>query len=174
MRTCFVLVICLVSFCAIAEPDQDVNVLAEEFSMAMGIDQLLDATLQQTRDSLNSLMFDLSEGLKSQYPNLSASQSDAFDRIFVDYVDSVINSIDTRRAASLYAGIIAEGLPAEEIRAATEYYETPEGQKLLQVVSVAASQLNQYILDQMAFSTKLAQAKLSADLGAFLADMSAK
>ena len=174
MRTCFVLVICLVSFCAIAEPDQDVNVLAEEFSMAMRIDQLLDATLQQTRDSLNSLMFDLSEGLKSQYPNLSASQSDEFDRIFVDYVDSITNSIDTRRAASLYAGIIAEGLPAEEIRAATEYYETPEGQKLLQVVGVAASQLNQYILDQITSSTKLAQAKLSADLGAFLADMSAK
>jgi len=168
VRTFFVLAICLTSVCAFAETGEDVNKLAEEFSMAMGVDQLLEATLQQTRESVGSSMTDLFADLKSQYPNMSDSEVAALDKILIDCVNSVIDSVDTKRAAALYAKIIAEGMPPAEIEAATEYYSSPEGQQLLQVVGAAASQLNQYILDQMALATKTAQAKMMVDLDALI------
>jgi hypothetical protein len=69
VRTFLVLSICLISVCAYAATSEDVNRLAEEFSMAMGVDQLLEATLQQTRVSVGSSMTDLFADLKTQYPN---------------------------------------------------------------------------------------------------------
>ena len=171
MRSFLVLSICLISICAFAATGEDVNVLAEEFSMAMGVDQLLDATLEQTRVSVGSSMVDLFADIKSQYPNMSESQEAALDQILVDYVNSIIDSVDTKRAAEIYAEIIAEGMPPEEIKAATEYYGSPEGQQLLQVVGIASSHLNQYILDQMASSTKPALAKLVADLDVLKSDI---
>lgn len=139
--------------------------------MAMGVDQLLEATLQQTRVSVGASMTDLFSELKSQYPSMSDSEAAALNQIFIDYVNAIVDSVDTKRAAAIYAEVIAEGIPPEEMKAATEYYSSPEGQQLLQVVGIASSQMNQYILDQMATSTKSAQAKMVADLDVLMASV---
>lgn len=174
MRIFFVLSICLVSVCAFATTNEDLDGLAEEFSLAMGVDKLLDATLQQTRVSISSSMADVFAGLKSQYPSMSEDDAAALDQILIDYIDTIVDSVNTKQAAAIYAKVIAEGMPPENIEAATEYYSSPEGQQLLQVVGIASSQLNQYILDQMASSTKTALAKMEADLDALMTEIVSK
>lgn len=165
-----VLAVCLIPLLATAEPDAKTDELAEEFSAAMGIDKLLEATLQQMRDSLRPSMEDLSSNLLEQYPHISEEKIEKFDEVLKVYMDSIIDSIDTEEAAKIYANAISDGLPPREIEAATDYYNSPEGQKLLEVVTAASSQLNQYILGQVGASTKIAQAQLSKDLAEVLAN----
>ncbi len=111
--------------------------------------------------------------LKEQITGLGDEDTKVFDEIFQTYIESILDSVDTAQAASIYAGAIAEGLPASEIKAATDFYGTPEGQRLLQVVGAASAKLNQYILDQMAASTKLTQAQMITSLEEFTISISA-
>ncbi len=169
----FVLLFSLFAVVAFAESNKEVEKLTVEFSKAMGIDHMLKATNQQTRESLESTMFDLSSNLKAQYPNLSDEKKKIIDEILNTYMNFILNSVDIDKAAHIYARVIAEGLPAEEIKAATEYYKSPEGKNLLKVVGLAAAELNKYILNQMGEATKIAQAQLIKSIGEFKGSLSA-
>lgn len=155
------------SFSSIAQEAEQVDPAVIEFSEAMGVQNLISTTLEQTRVSLKASMTDLSSGLRQKYPDLSQEQTQFLEELLDRYVDTILNSIDTEKAAVIYAKVISEGLSESEVNQATEYYASPEGQNLLRVVGVASSELNQYMLDQMTGSARTAQLQLNQDLAEF-------
>jgi len=140
--------------------DKSVN----EFSNTMGINNIISATMQQTRDSLKSSVIDLSSNLRNKYPNLTAEQNIKLNKILNNYIDYVISSINTDEASYVYASVIAEGMSKDEVDAAIKYYRSPEGQNLLKVVGIASAKLNKHMLDKMTESVKIAQRQLNNDL----------
>lgn len=172
-RLLFASLLLLSSFSALAQETEEVDPTVIEFSEAMGVQNLISATLEQTRVSLKASMTDLSGNLRQKYPDLSQEQNQFLDELLDRYVDTILNSIDAEKAAVIYAKVIAEGLSESEVNQATEYYTSPEGQNLLRVIGVASSELNQYLLDQMTGSARTAQVKLNQDLAEFTRQASA-
>lgn len=157
----------LFSVTSVAEDKTELDKSIVEFSKIMGIDSLLAATMQQTRESINNSMTDLANTVKKNSPNMSAVESKELEEIFAKYSNSILDSVDIDRAAYIYARIIAEGLSKEEVEVASEYYESPEGQNLLKVVGTATTELSQYLLDVISKSSRNAQGQLFRDLETF-------
>ena len=168
----FGIFISLLSIASVAETIPEVDKSVIEFSNSMGINNIIDATMQQTRESLKTAMVDLSSNLRAQYPNLSDEQHKVLDKILNNYVDSVIDSIDANKASYIYTSVIAEGMTKNEIEAATKYYTSPEGQNLLKVIGTASAELNNYMLGTITESAKIAQSQLVKDLADFKSNLS--
>lgn len=147
--------------------------VSEKFAEAMGLDKMLEGIMEQTRSSMMASISDLSANLRAQLPNLNEDQEKALDDIFRDYIDQIIDSVDPVQAAEIYSSTIADGLPEEEIEAATDYYSSPEGQRLLLVVNEAAAGLNEYVLNQIMAATKDAQGVMFERVGEFSASVRA-
>jgi len=163
----FAIFISLLSIATVAETIPEVDKTVIEFSNSMGINNIINATMQQTRESLKTSMVDLSYDLRAQYPNLSKEQNKVLDEILNRYVDSIIDSIDANKASYIYANVITEGMTKHEVEVATKYYTSPEGQNLLKVVGAASAELNKYMLEKITESAKIAQRQLGKDLAQF-------
>ena len=150
-----------------AETKSNIDPAIVEFSKTMGIESLITATLQQTRDALHKSMKQLTQELKKQYPDLNDEQNKLLNQIFNAYSDSILGAVDPAQAAYIYADIISKGMPKEEIQLATDYYRSPEGQRLLNVVATANSGMSQFLLDYSLQATKIAREKLKSDLSEF-------
>ncbi|WNO08267.1 hypothetical protein [Teredinibacter sp. KSP-S5-2] len=160
--------ICSLSSVA-AEKKIDPAVL--EFAQLSGIEGILQSTMTQTRDSLQATMIDMSAGLKAQYPNLTAEQEKMLDDIMGQYVSSIINSIDVKTATYIYSEVVANGMSKSEVSQMNDFYKSPEGKNMQRVVGEASQELNEYILNTMSASVKVAQAKLVQDLNTFKASV---
>jgi hypothetical protein len=164
----------LFSMASIAETTPKVDESVMALSKSMGINNIIDAVMTQTRESLKKSMIDLSANLRAQYPNLNKEQHTALNNIFNKYVDSIIDSVDINKASYIYAQVISEGMSKDEIKKATKYYTSTEGKNLLKVASSASTKLNNYMLEEITASAKTAQKQLIKDLTQFKSNLPEK
>lgn len=135
-----------------------------EFSKTMGIEELLSSVLSQTRDSMKSSMSQFSDGFEKEFPNMSQEQRARLNDVFENYIDSVMDSIDTKAAAHIYIGVLAENMSASEMETASEYYRSPEGKNLMKTVGKASTAMNEYLLSSISGATKTAMVVLGQDI----------
>jgi len=164
----------LASLTAVAQEQPQLSPTVVEFANAMGVEDIIDSTMQQTRDSMKGSIGDLGASLKAKFPNMSAEQSQALDEILGRYIDLIVDSIDAEQASRIYAAAIAEGMTDKEVETASAYYSSPEGQNLLEVVGVASTKMNDYMLGQITGAVKVGQQQLGQELGEFTQQLSAE
>ena len=166
----FTILILAISFSANSEEQIDQSVL--EFSQLMGLQSIIDSTLEQTRNSMNSTLIDMLQELKKQYPDLTETQNKMLESILEKYVETALGSIDAEKAVYIYAEIISKGMTKKEIEEVSEFYKSPEGKNMQKVVGDAANKLSSYMLAEITAAVKIAQAEFVKDLINFKAQVS--
>jgi len=169
MKSIYVIILSLVftveAFCQ-NSPEIDESHL--ELSKAMGIQKLIDDNLSQTEMSLKKTMRDVAADLKSKLPPLNQEEEAEFNDMLDHYVKTILDSIDSEKAAYIYTSKIAEEMSDEDMKFALEFYKSEEGQHLLEVVGEAAKILNEYFLKQMGDSTLIAKDELKNNINCFV------
>lgn len=153
MKKIITLLIFIISFSVTAQDKTNNNNAAVKLANSMGLEQLLNATLSQTKNSLKEQTNSMISQITKNLPKLSIDQHEKFKKILNEYNNSVLSSIDTKKASLIYTTTLSKSLTSKEMIEAANYYNSPEGQKLLISVNEASTELNNYFLTQMGESS---------------------
>ena len=154
MKETIILLIFIFSFSVNAQDKSHGNNSAEKLANSIGLEQRLNATLTQTKNSLKEQSDSMVQQITKNLPTLYSEQHIEFKKILNEYNNSVLNSLDAKKAALIYTTILSKRLTSKEMIEITNYYNSPEGKKLLTFINEATTELNNFFLTQMGESSK--------------------
>ncbi|PIE69590.1 MAG: hypothetical protein CSA21_01535 [Deltaproteobacteria bacterium] len=160
--------ICLANGGENSSKDEAIN----ELTQIMGLKEILDTTMEQTKSSVKKILSDIRSQVTVKFPNMSVKQEENLQVILDQYANTILKAIDTQTAAGIYVTEIANNMSEEEINYTLDFYRSPQGARARQAVGKASSKLNAYFLTQIEQATKVAYAKLTADLEKFTKELS--
>lgn len=167
MKILVVAVILLLSQNVAAERIPEKNEAVLKLAKNMGIDVILESTLAQTKDALTKTMLGIAIKAKSKLPDMSEEQETELNSIFIKYVENVIGAVDVKEATYIYTNIIASEMTIKQVNATNSYFESDEGKDFMQVVGLASTKLNEYILNAIGESQNSSSVELRESLVGF-------
>lgn len=132
---------------------------AERMLHTMGVSQVLEqskkAQQQSSKEQVSTIMRQLN-GVISILPPEKAKEIEV---LFQDMMDEILNSWTTQKAINIYSQAWNDNFTKEEILEVIEKYEAPESQREIQMMLLASSKLNEYILNSYNQASERAFAK---------------
>lgn len=142
------------SFNTVHAADRDAQ--AKELMNALGLDALLQGARQQSAKMAGDQMDSMLKRIRQSNPAIDDEAMKELKAAAQQYVERINTSWNTQEAAKIYAAALVEGLPEQEMKAATEHYRTAEGQRELKVIAVAQQSMANYIAQSMQKETEAA------------------
>lgn len=174
MKYFIVLLLSVFSLFVSAKEPQQFDDSAVELSRTMGLEGLLSSVLFQTKESLKVSMSKVAEGYERDFPNMTVEQKERLNAILEQYVDAVMDSIDTKKAANIYTSVLAKNMTPSEIKTASKYYQSSEGKNLLKTISEAATEMNEYLISTTTDATDKAMIVMGQEINSLKMELMRK
>ena len=149
----FVLLIGATSNVAIASDQAD---LSKQLMQALGFDAMLESVRKDTIKMVEGQMDGVIGQIHTSYPNIPDATMKEFTVAAQKFGRRVSDSWNSAEAARIYSTSLVDGLPENDMRAAIDHYNTPEGQRELKVINEAMNKTNAYIMGSVQKETDVA------------------
>lgn len=132
---------------ALHASEEDRATLVAEFTRTLGIEKVIAASQQQSRQSITAQK----EVLFRNFRRAGISEAAVVEigRLFDEMMEQVLTSWSPEEASRIYMGVIAESMSEDDLKKAIAFYGSTEGQKSVNIAGEANRRLQEYVQSSM-------------------------